>query len=215
MDSNILRWLLLIVAAIVLFAWFISHLLSTRRQGKSLRAESHEPETHMAEHSSDPLMVQESGSLEKPPEVIPDSDNLVIIAVDCKNAQEFNGATVLELLVARGLEEGQYSIYHRNIQSDGNKRLVYSVINGIEPGYMNDDFAQTTTPSIMFFINLEQSYNPLKAFSEMLESAQNLASQLSGSVCDSDHSSLTEQTIAYVRESIREKERSKHLQANH
>ena len=215
MDSNILRWLLLIVAAVVLFVWYMVHLFSNHRRGRPTK---HTHRKHLDEEPNDipdQLMSENDETPQKPAEAIPSADDLMILAVDCKNDKGFKGSEVIELLIARGLEEGKYSIYHRNIQSDGSKRLVYSVINGVEPGYMNEDFAQSETPSIMFFLDLEHSYNPLKAFSEMLEAAQSLASQLSGSVCDSDHNPLTEQTTSYLRETIREKERSKHLQTNH
>ena len=208
MDSGILRWLLLIVAVLVLALWYMRYLLSSRRAGRCTLPEAEDSATD----TPDTLMGDKLENQKTAQELSP--DNLIAIAVDGKNGQELRGADIVELLAMRGLAFGKYSIYHRHIQSEGSERLVYSVINGIEPGYLDDDFVQTTTPSIMFFLDASRAHNPLKAFSEMLEAAQDIASRLSATVCDSDHNPLTEQTIGYIRKTISDKERSKQLQSS-
>ena len=122
-------------------------------------------------------------------------------------AAPFAGDQVLALLNQRGLKLGNYDFYHRHVTVNGTLRQVYSLTNALEPGLLNNDFCSQTTTCLALFFNADASYNPLKAFHEMLDTADTIAKTFIGIVQDEDHNSLTKQSVEHLQESIIENQR--------
>ena len=75
----------------------------------------------------------------------------------------------------------------------------------MEPGTLKkEDLEAKGTPIIIFFVRLHSCHQPLKAFNEMVDVAQQCALLLDGQLYDDRDSHLASQTVSYYRDLIRE-----------
>jgi cell division protein ZipA len=118
----------------------------------------------------------------------------------------FDGARLLELLRAEGLEFGRYDIFHRPHE---NGRPVFSVSSLLEPGTFDlEAMPRTAYPGIMVFAVLPGPVPARDAFDEMMFTARGLAAELKGALFDEKGAPLTAQAFAKLREDALEFERA-------
>ena len=90
--------------------------------------------------------------------------------------------------------------------------MVYSIANGKKPGHLKPEFLEQNNPdSLTMFLHLARSYNPVKAYSEMIDMAQLISQKLDGELYDVQMSVLTRQTIEHQKEQLTELERHKQI----
>lgn len=150
-----------------------------------------------------------------PPKDIPKSaepkqvpQEVLVINVDAKTADHFQGVAIKQLLEACGLEHGDMSIFHRHEEDDLLSPVQFSVANAVEPGYFDpENMESLSTPGVSFFMSLPGPKDYMKAFDYMLETAQCFAKNLGGELRDENRSVMTTQTIEHCRQRIREFER--------
>lgn len=141
----------------------------------------------------------------KPPRPDPDNRNVISITLRARRREGFNGKQLLATLARFNLEYGEMNIFHRTIRTGEKKNTSFSILNGIEPGTLNpEELEETSTPTIIFFIRLHSCDQPLKAFAEMIDIAQQFSHLLDGQLFDDQGSHLSEQTIVYYKDLIRE-----------
>jgi cell division protein ZipA len=124
----------------------------------------------------------------------------------------FSGPDLLNAARETGLDMGAMNIFHRRPESGSDTQVMFSMASMVEPGVFPvdamDDFS---TPGITLFAQFPGTGDPLAVFSDMLFTAQRLASLLDGELQDETHSAMTRQTIEHVRERIMEHKRRMRL----
>ena len=178
--------------------------VTRNRSGKTLTGPIHSTHpTHTAKSvkSAKTIATEKHDKNIKPEE-------LVLIHLQAKQATGFNGKLLLDILTKRGLDFGDMDIFHRHVLYNGEKRLVYSIANGREPGHLQPEhLKEENIHCLVFFLNLAKSYNSIKAYNEMIDVAQFISQKLDSELYDAQMSVLTRQTIEHQKEQIMENQR--------
>jgi cell division protein ZipA len=140
-----------------------------------------------------------------------DVPNLIIQINVRARKHNFDGPAIVKAMQETGLVLSDMAIYQR-LASDGSKKVLYNVASMVEPGiFPAKAMADFTTPGLILFTQLPGPGDSLMIFSDMLYTAERLASVLVGDLQDESHSALTKQTIEHLRERIMEHKRQVQL----
>ncbi|GAB3380052.1 cell division protein ZipA [Spongiibacter taiwanensis] len=152
---------------------------------------------------------QESASTSKSSEGRGDEySELLVLNVVAPKDTPYNGADMLQILLACDVRYGKMNIFHRYEKPDGTGAVQFSIANLVEPGDFDlDGIEEFTTPGLVFFMNLPGPEKSMKAFDAMVETAKCLVSNLGGELRDQSHSVATKQTLEHYRQRIRDFER--------
>ncbi|MGQ7275216.1 cell division protein ZipA [Marinobacter sp. V034] len=143
----------------------------------------------------------------------PDAQEVIVINVQAKPDNAYEGKALGKLFDACGLEFGDMDIYHRHEETNTTSPVQFSVANAVEPGtFRASDLKDMKSPGISFFMSLPGPSDSLKAFEFMLETAQCVIHNLGGELKDERRSVMTPQTIEHCRQRIREFERKRRSQ---
>ncbi|WP_257280542.1 MULTISPECIES: cell division protein ZipA [unclassified Endozoicomonas] len=138
----------------------------------------------------------------------PAASEILVINLLAKGGENFDGARLLQSLMASGMRYGDMSIFHRYANKDGTGQILFSMANGVEPGTFDiGKLESTDTPAVSVFMGLPGPREPLKAFMLMEETVRQLALDLGGELKDEHFSVLTQQTLEHYRQRIRDFER--------
>jgi cell division protein ZipA len=143
---------------------------------------------------------KESAEEQKPP--LP--SKLIQLTVVPRQGQ-FLGQELLYAVSETRLQFGDLNIYHFQDEEAPAGEPLFSMANMVEPGSFNpDQMDNFSTPGLVLFAMLPGSKDGLTVFSEMLHTAEQLATLLDGELKDDSHSDLSKQTIEHMREEIQE-----------
>ncbi len=213
-DTATLRLLLICAAmALIILLVFIKYRRrrqTVRRQqideiplGPLFSVDKEEEEKDQEQEqqqSEDPIVTED-----QPTKPDPDNRNVISITLRAKRREGFAGRQLLSTLARFNLEHGDMNIFHRIIRTGEKKNISFSILNGMEPGTLNpEELEEANTPAIIFFIQLHGCNQPLKAFAEMIDMAQQFSHLLDGQLFDDQGSHFSEQTITYYKDLIRE-----------
>ena len=186
-------------------------------------AEVEEPLAVTEEPASEPFAAAEPPqqkpliAAENPAaDVAPDSDiaDVLIINVLSRDNNGFNGADLLEVLLACDLRFGDMEIFHRFEDAQGQGCIQFSVANLVKPGIFDlNTIKQFYTPGVSLFLQMPGPKNPLRAFDYMVETANCLVKNLQGEMRDEGRSVFTGQTLEHYRQRIRDFERKRLMQS--
>lgn len=141
--------------------------------------------------------------------------DVLVINVLSRDNNGFNGADLLEVLLACDLRYGEMDIFHRFEDAQGQGNIQFSVANLVKPGTFDlNTIKQFYTPGVSLFMQLPGPQNALRAFDYMVETANCLVNNLQGEMRDEGRSVFTGQTLEHYRQRIREFERKRLAQAN-
>jgi cell division protein ZipA len=119
--------------------------------------------------------------------------------------QRFEGAKLLESLLAESLQHGKYGVFHR-LHADGN--FVFSVASMVEPGAFDlEKMGETLYPGITMFMQLPGPVPGMHALNELVACARRLQANLGGTLQDERGVPLTVHRIERMRQEVREFER--------
>lgn len=166
----------------------------------------------------DPVVetVQSPAPQARPETLVPAPEEVLIINVLSRDNNGFNGADLLEVLLACDVRFGDMDIFHRYEGAQGQGRIQFSVANLVKPGTFDlETIREFYTPGISLFLQLPGPEDSLGAFDCMAETASCLVKNLQGEMRDEGHSVLTAQTLEHYRERIRDYERKRLMQAAH
>ncbi len=136
------------------------------------------------------------------------ADEFLAVYVLAKDEQGFNGADLLQILLACDLRFGKRNIFHRHEYKNGTGPIQFSMANIVEPGVFDLNTIETfQTPGVCFFISLPGPEDPLKAFDYMVETANCIVRNLHGDLKDEARSAMTAQTLSHYRQRVQEFER--------
>jgi len=157
--------------------------------------------------TNDPEQAANSDSAEVQ-EPAPVEEVVVINVFAIDEAAGFRGSDLLRVVLACGMRFGDMDIFHRSENEDDSGVVQFSMASVVKPGVFDlDQIDGFSTPGVSFFLSMPGPKNPMKAFDYMLETAQVLVKNLEGELRDSQHSSMTVQTIEHSRQKIRDFER--------
>ncbi|MGL5291693.1 MAG: cell division protein ZipA [Vibrionaceae bacterium] len=146
-----------------------------------------------------------SAASEKPAPKAIDPMILMLNVQTIQPNNEFNGEDIVGCLEKFGLLFGEMDIFHRHMDLSGTGKVLFSAANMFNPGsFPVSNLHQFSTPGITFFMMLPCSGEAEQNFNLMLQTAQQVANQLGGSVTDQEHSMLTPQRIEGYREKIKQ-----------
>lgn len=131
-----------------------------------------------------------------------DWDMVIAFTVMAQEAHKFVGADLKSVLDRLNLSFGEMNIYHR-MTAGPHKQSLFSIANIIEPGTFDPkDSVSMTTPGVVIFAKLPGPVNGLTLFDDVLETAQYLAEQLDGVLCDEARNPVTPNTLEAMRSRI-------------
>ncbi len=142
----------------------------------------------------------------------PEAEKIIAVHVEAPEGQFFQGEALGRALRAAGMEPGENRIWHRHGHSEVGLFNVYSAASMVEPGYL-DDLPNLETPGLTLFMQLPLPVDGEEALDAMLATARLLAVSLGGELLDANHSTLTPQAAAHIREELREHRRRVHVAA--
>ena len=131
-----------------------------------------------------------------------------IIQLNIKaKAEAFSGEAIQQAVKEVGLEPGEMQIYHR-LTKDGRRKPLFNMASMVEPGvFPLRKMQEFSTPGLTLFAQLPGPGDSMGIFSDMLFTAERLATILGGVLQDDTHSTLTKQTIETLRSEILEHRR--------
>lgn len=129
--------------------------------------------------------------------------DVYVINLMGRPGHELQGATLLSSLMALGFKFGEMDIFHRHEDANGKGEVLFSMINMVKPGTFNPyRMEQFTTPGVSLFMQLPLRSNAAFAFEDMLQAADQLASDLDAMLTDMERSPLSDDTIARYRHEL-------------
>lgn len=148
---------------------------------------------------------KETLAKQKPQKKPTEDAQIICLQLNARKKEGFNGHSLLALFSKYDLVFGHMDVFHRQVNSGGQDKHAFSVINGEAPGTLiPEEIKDKSTQRIMFYISLHECYNPTKSFDEMLDMAQKFAVSLDGVLCDDQGCDLSEQNIEYQWDVVRE-----------
>jgi cell division protein ZipA len=181
--------------------WDLEQLGALIQQEKNKKRESRREE---GEQFSFSFLNTDTSEKESVAEKKPLPTKIIQLNVVPRQGQ-FLGQEILYAVSETGLRFGDLNIYHFPDQGAPDKEPLFSMANMVEPGSFDpahmDDFS---TPGLALFAMLPGPKDGLTIFSEMLHTAEQLATLLDGELKDESHSDLSKQTIEHMREEIQE-----------
>ncbi|MEH6444199.1 MAG: cell division protein ZipA [Oceanospirillaceae bacterium] len=140
---------------------------------------------------------------------VEDPNTVLIVTVAAKD-QYLNGAVLRHLVEACGMEFGDMNVFHRFEDGADQGAVQFSMANGVNPGTFNiESMDDTATPSVSFFMSMDEPIDPKKAFECMIATAETVATHLNGDLLDDDRSVIRPQTKEHYRERVRIHEMNK------
>ncbi|MEJ2309103.1 MAG: cell division protein ZipA C-terminal FtsZ-binding domain-containing protein [Gammaproteobacteria bacterium] len=126
------------------------------------------------------------------------SDAILIISI-ASNKKFFSGDAIMSSLRALNLVPGPMDVFYRYDETQ--ESILYTVASMVEPGtFPVDDMSRYMTSGLTLFGRLPAARPGSEIFSDMVESAQQLAAQLDGKLLDSQHQPMTEEKLDEMRQ---------------
>lgn len=124
--------------------------------------------------------------------------------------QPFIGYELLQAVLTAGLRYGEMNIFHRydEQQTEYEKSpILFSLASAVEPGIFDmANIGSTSCLGLSIFLTPTRVENPLAVFELMLETAQQLADDLGGQLCDEQRHPLSAAAIEKCRTTLLERE---------
>ncbi len=131
-------------------------------------------------------------------------DALAIINILAKNDAVFKGPELNEAALGLGMHLGKMNIYHRRNPHKLGAESLYSLANLYKPGeFDRAKLESLETRGLTLFLNIPCTYDPPKAFDEMVESGKQLSRKLGGELMDPDRHPLDDAALSRIRSEIK------------
>ncbi|MEM7707881.1 MAG: cell division protein ZipA [Pseudomonadota bacterium] len=137
-----------------------------------------------------------------------DPEKIVTLLLRGSGTARLHGTDIAEAAEKVGLSFGDRGIYHRMMDRADHQVAVFSMANITNPGTFDKaSMASTFTPGLCLFMTLPNELSALDAWDAMFAAGQRLADLLECSLLDESGSSLSRQTVAHIRDEMREYDR--------
>jgi cell division protein ZipA len=138
--------------------------------------------------------------------------NIISVNLIMDDNKKISGKQLLPQILAAGLLYGDMSIFHRYYNNDGTGKILFSLANGMEPGYFNlEEFENLQISALTFFMTIPGPDTLMQAFASMINTATIFAEFFNVEMKDKDFCNITNQTIEHYRQCIRDFQRKQLL----
>jgi len=200
-----LRWVLLLIALVVLvglFVWtrFRHRLPKTITDGA--RAVSFSRSASPDDLRVEPVLDSIPGPAPDPVPVPALPDKIVTIRLMSRASRPFPAEDLVLALRDAGLRHGRFGIFH-HFAAGHERDPVFSVASLVEPGSFDLTRLQSDAyPGVSLFMGLPGPVDGVAAFDAMLNAARQVAARLGGDLVDEQGSTLSVQRERYLREEV-------------
>ena len=114
-----------------------------------------------------------------------DIDNYIILQLMAPQQRPYRGYELIQTLTSAGFHYGKMNIFHFYADPVNKKEPLFSLASAIEPGTFDlDNTGEIVCPGLCLFMSIHKVKSALTAFDLMWETAQILAQDLGGVLCD-------------------------------
>ena len=114
-----------------------------------------------------------------------DIDNYIILQLMAPQQRPYRGYELIQTLTSAGFHYGRMNIFHFYADPLSKKELLFSLASAIEPGTFDlDNTGEIVCPGLCLFMSIHKVKSALTALDLMWETAQILAQDLGGILCD-------------------------------
>jgi cell division protein ZipA len=236
LETSTLRWIIIVIGALVLGAIFLFGNPQKKRKPRASRrqeireAQRQEPtldspytagegefdagservaETGQGEldiGGVQPDLSAEPAAPRKP--AAPPPEKIVSLFLVARDNHIINGAELLQAAINTGMEFGEMNIFHRI--EEGADKSVFSLANAAKPGsFSRDEWNTFETSGVVLFMTLPGPAYSLDAWDSMLATARRISEILNAELIDEEHKPFTRQKEARIREELRAYDRSR------
>lgn len=145
---------------------------------------------------------------QRPPAAPAGQEKIIVLHVAAAEGEQFAGRAVHNALKLARLQFGMRDVYHRITEANGVPEAVFSVASMVKPGFLDPGQADNfSTPGLTLFMMMPGPVEGVNAYRDLLETAQQLAQRLGGTVLDDKRTPMTHQSEQYLHDQIAETER--------
>jgi cell division protein ZipA len=163
-----------------------------------------------------PAAVAAAGATDGPrPGVRPNRslDRIVTLFVHARAGATLRGDDLVVVAEKVGLVYGDMGIYHRLLDGKEVEGPIFSMANIAKPGNFDlRRLSELETPGLSFFMTLPGPLPALDAWNSLLPVAQRVAQLLDAELLDESRNPLVEQTVAFLRNEMRQYDREQERQ---
>lgn len=124
---------------------------------------------------------------------------LVVLHLIAESTRSLEGSKLYQELHHNGFQLRQDGLF-----SCATANGKYLALNAIKPGYFPESPHEFSTKAVGLILRLSKVEQPLQAFDEFLAISRQLHTSMQAKLCDAQRSSLTNQTIAYLRDEVQQ-----------
>jgi cell division protein ZipA len=112
-------------------------------------------------------------------------DNYIILQLMAPTQRPYQGYELIQTLTSAGFHYGKMNIFHFYADPLHKTELLFSLASAIEPGTFDlDNTGEIVCPGLCLFMSIHKVKSALTAFDVMWDTAQILAQDLGGTLCD-------------------------------
>lgn len=114
-----------------------------------------------------------------------DIDNYIILQLMAPPQRPYRGYELIQTLTSAGFHYGKTNIFYFYADPLNKTELLFSLASAIEPGTFDlDNTGEIVCPGLCLFMSIHKVKSALTAFDIMWDTAQILAQDLGGTLCD-------------------------------
>lgn len=114
-----------------------------------------------------------------------DIDNYIILQLMAPTQRPYRGYELIQTLTSAGFHYGKMNIFHFYADPLNKTELLFSLASAIEPGTFDlNNTGEIVCPGLCLFMSIHKVKSALTAFDVMWDTAQILAQDLGGTLCD-------------------------------
>ncbi len=143
-------------------------------------------------------------------------EEVIVINLEAPKGQYFSGEIVFKMLLDNGLRLGDMDVFHYACSGEKHKKdVLFSVVNGLEPGTFNLTTIRDEHFSVLTFIMpLPGSEKPVDVFKTMLHTIDLMSCELKANISDEQHCAMTMRMLEYYREKVSRYQRLQKLECS-
>lgn len=133
----------------------------------------------------------------------PSDPSLVVLYVMAKSGYEFAGYELLQVLLSSGMRYGDMDIFHRHQDISGKGPVLFSLASATKPGTFDiQKIGSMFCHGLCLFMRLQSVEVDKERFDLMLITAERLADELNGVVCNVRRVPINEEAIHRIQKQI-------------
>ena len=138
-------------------------------------------------------------------------NDLIVLNIMPDEKKFYQGYELIQALLSEGLRFGAMKIFHRHENKKGEGPVLVSMTSIAKPGTFDlEQIGALRCPGLCCFFSVQQVSDPIEVFELMLETANNLAEELGGQVCNAKRKPISDDELLGLRLKVRRLQESRH-----